>query len=164
MPGAINGFELAPRAILGQQVTVKAATTIAGRLAAGRMLSRKRISRCAIISEALLPNARKRCPRPGDPGAATPCCIFGEWEIPTILRSPFQPLKANANASPDVNDIEIGNLISRICLLRRHQRSESWTRLEPARALPPRNRHSAYDRCRGPSGGAEKRPAAGQQF
>jgi AraC family transcriptional regulator of adaptative response / DNA-3-methyladenine glycosylase II len=34
VPGAFNGFELGLRAILGQQVTVKAATTIAGRLAA----------------------------------------------------------------------------------------------------------------------------------
>jgi AraC family transcriptional regulator, regulatory protein of adaptative response / DNA-3-methyladenine glycosylase II len=34
VPGAFNGFELACRAILGQQVTVKAATTIAGRFVA----------------------------------------------------------------------------------------------------------------------------------
>jgi AraC family transcriptional regulator of adaptative response / DNA-3-methyladenine glycosylase II len=34
VPGAFDGFELALRAILGQQVSVKAATTIAGRLAA----------------------------------------------------------------------------------------------------------------------------------
>lgn len=33
VPGAFDGFELAVRAILGQQVTVKAATTIAGRFA-----------------------------------------------------------------------------------------------------------------------------------
>ena len=33
VPGAFNGFEIGLRAILGQQVTVKAATTIAGRLA-----------------------------------------------------------------------------------------------------------------------------------
>jgi AraC family transcriptional regulator of adaptative response / DNA-3-methyladenine glycosylase II len=33
VPGAFNGFELGLRAILGQQVTVKAATTIAGRVA-----------------------------------------------------------------------------------------------------------------------------------
>jgi AraC family transcriptional regulator of adaptative response / DNA-3-methyladenine glycosylase II len=33
VPGAFNGFEMALRAILGQQVTVKAATTIAGRFA-----------------------------------------------------------------------------------------------------------------------------------
>jgi AraC family transcriptional regulator of adaptative response / DNA-3-methyladenine glycosylase II len=32
VPGAWNGFELAVRAILGQQVTVRAATTLAGRL------------------------------------------------------------------------------------------------------------------------------------
>jgi AraC family transcriptional regulator of adaptative response / DNA-3-methyladenine glycosylase II len=32
VPGAFDGFELAVRAVLGQQVTVKAATTIAGRL------------------------------------------------------------------------------------------------------------------------------------
>jgi AraC family transcriptional regulator of adaptative response / DNA-3-methyladenine glycosylase II len=31
VPGAFDGFELAVRAILGQQITVKAATTIAGR-------------------------------------------------------------------------------------------------------------------------------------
>ncbi len=33
MPGCWNGFELATRAILGQQVSVKGATTLAGRLA-----------------------------------------------------------------------------------------------------------------------------------
>ena len=33
MPGAFDGFEMAVRAILGQQITVKAATTIAGRFA-----------------------------------------------------------------------------------------------------------------------------------
>ncbi|MGE5728903.1 MAG: DNA-3-methyladenine glycosylase family protein [Gemmatimonas sp.] len=34
VPGAFEGFELVARAILGQQITVKAATTIAGRFAA----------------------------------------------------------------------------------------------------------------------------------
>ncbi|HZJ17545.1 MAG TPA: AlkA N-terminal domain-containing protein [Chthoniobacteraceae bacterium] len=34
VPGAFDGFEMAVRAILGQQITVKAATTIAGRFAA----------------------------------------------------------------------------------------------------------------------------------
>jgi AraC family transcriptional regulator of adaptative response / DNA-3-methyladenine glycosylase II len=34
VPGAFNGFELTIRAILGQQVSVKAATTLAGRVAA----------------------------------------------------------------------------------------------------------------------------------
>ncbi|HLU05781.1 MAG TPA: AlkA N-terminal domain-containing protein [Woeseiaceae bacterium] len=34
VPGAYNGFELTVRAILGQQVSVKAATTLAGRIAA----------------------------------------------------------------------------------------------------------------------------------
>lgn len=34
VPGAFDGFELAMRAILGQQITVKAATTLAGRVAA----------------------------------------------------------------------------------------------------------------------------------
>ena len=33
LPGAFDGFEMAVRAILGQQVSVKAATTLAGRLA-----------------------------------------------------------------------------------------------------------------------------------
>ena len=32
VPGAFDGFELAVRAVLGQQITVKAATTLAGRL------------------------------------------------------------------------------------------------------------------------------------
>jgi AraC family transcriptional regulator of adaptative response / DNA-3-methyladenine glycosylase II len=35
VPGALDGFELATRAILGQQITVKAATTLAGRLVEG---------------------------------------------------------------------------------------------------------------------------------
>ncbi len=34
VPGAFDGFELAARAILGQQITVRAATTLAGRFAA----------------------------------------------------------------------------------------------------------------------------------
>lgn len=34
LPGAFDGFEVAVRAILGQQITVRAATTLAGRLAA----------------------------------------------------------------------------------------------------------------------------------
>ncbi|MBI4564736.1 MAG: helix-turn-helix domain-containing protein [Planctomycetes bacterium] len=34
IPGAMDGFELAVRAVLGQQVTVSAATTLAGRIAA----------------------------------------------------------------------------------------------------------------------------------
>jgi AraC family transcriptional regulator of adaptative response / DNA-3-methyladenine glycosylase II len=34
VPGAFDGFETATRAILGQQVSVKAATTLAGRIAA----------------------------------------------------------------------------------------------------------------------------------
>jgi AraC family transcriptional regulator of adaptative response / DNA-3-methyladenine glycosylase II len=33
VPGAFDGFEMAVRAILGQQVTVKAATTLSGRIA-----------------------------------------------------------------------------------------------------------------------------------
>lgn len=33
LPGAVDGFELAVRAVLGQQVTVRGATTLAGRLA-----------------------------------------------------------------------------------------------------------------------------------
>jgi AraC family transcriptional regulator of adaptative response / DNA-3-methyladenine glycosylase II len=33
LPGAMDGFEIAVRAILGQQVTVRAATTVAGRFA-----------------------------------------------------------------------------------------------------------------------------------
>ncbi len=33
LPGAFDGFEMASRAVLGQQVTVKGATTLAGRLA-----------------------------------------------------------------------------------------------------------------------------------
>lgn len=34
LPGAFDGFEMAVRAILGQQITVKGATTLAGRIAA----------------------------------------------------------------------------------------------------------------------------------
>src|SRR5262249_40814500 len=35
VPGCWNGFELATRAILGQQITVKGATTLAGRVVEG---------------------------------------------------------------------------------------------------------------------------------
>ncbi len=35
LPGAFDGYEVAIRAVLGQQISVKAATTIAGRFAAG---------------------------------------------------------------------------------------------------------------------------------
>jgi AraC family transcriptional regulator of adaptative response / DNA-3-methyladenine glycosylase II len=44
LPGAVDGFEVAVRAILGQQVTVRAATTIAGRFvqAFGEPLSTSR--------------------------------------------------------------------------------------------------------------------------
>ncbi len=34
LPGAFDGYEIAIRAVLGQQISVKAATTIAGRFAA----------------------------------------------------------------------------------------------------------------------------------
>jgi AraC family transcriptional regulator of adaptative response / DNA-3-methyladenine glycosylase II len=42
VPGAIDGFELAVRAVLGQQITIRAARTFAGRLAtaAGTVLDR----------------------------------------------------------------------------------------------------------------------------
>jgi AraC family transcriptional regulator of adaptative response / DNA-3-methyladenine glycosylase II len=47
VPGAIDGFELALRGVLGQQVSVRAATTLAGRLAArfGRPVAAPGISR-----------------------------------------------------------------------------------------------------------------------
>lgn len=56
LPGAIDGFEIAVRAILGQQVTVHAATTIAGRFAAafGKPLE---TPNCAVTT--LFPTAAK---------------------------------------------------------------------------------------------------------
>lgn len=47
-PGAFDGFELAVRAVLGQQISVRGATTLAGRLAA-------RVGETATPSEVMLP-------------------------------------------------------------------------------------------------------------
>lgn len=46
LPGAMDGFELAVRAILGQQITVRGARTLAGRFAAafGRRMEAPRVS------------------------------------------------------------------------------------------------------------------------
>lgn len=75
VPGAWDGFELAVRAILGQQVTVRGATTLAGRLvqAYGEPLDQVRdgtlthvFPRAAVLAKARLeglPQARVRCIR-----------------------------------------------------------------------------------------------------
>jgi AraC family transcriptional regulator of adaptative response / DNA-3-methyladenine glycosylase II len=55
VPGAIDGFELALRGVLGQQVSVRAATTLAGRLAArfGRPVAGPGIERAFPTAAAL---------------------------------------------------------------------------------------------------------------
>ncbi|MGV3722051.1 MAG: DNA-3-methyladenine glycosylase family protein, partial [Actinomycetota bacterium] len=61
VPGAFDGFELAVRAILGQQITVKAATTLAGRF-------------CDAFGEAVEtphPALSRLCPTPHRIAAAT---------------------------------------------------------------------------------------------
>jgi AraC family transcriptional regulator of adaptative response / DNA-3-methyladenine glycosylase II len=77
VPGAVDGFELALRAVLGQQVTVRGATTLAGRLArlvaeplpgAPRAIARLPISAERLAGASLasvlgigLPRARAEC-------------------------------------------------------------------------------------------------------
>ena len=75
VPGAWDGFELAVRAVLGQQVTVKGATTLAGRLvrAFGRRLGRAGAGGRPQGLEYLFPTpsrlARSEPARIGIPGA-----------------------------------------------------------------------------------------------
>ena len=63
VPGAYNGFELAVRAVIGQQVSVPAASTLTGRLAARHG---------ARLDGAAGPAARCRCCSPGRPTSPTP--------------------------------------------------------------------------------------------
>lgn len=62
VPGAFDGFELAVRAILGQQVSVRAATTLAGRFAAA----------FGAAVETPFPELNRLAPRPERVAAATP--------------------------------------------------------------------------------------------
>jgi AraC family transcriptional regulator of adaptative response / DNA-3-methyladenine glycosylase II len=72
VPGCWDGFELALRAVLGQQVTVKGATTLAGRLAHafGQALNLGHgLSRLAPLPEALAAAGAERIMRIGLPRA-----------------------------------------------------------------------------------------------
>jgi 3-methyladenine DNA glycosylase/8-oxoguanine DNA glycosylase len=65
LPGAVDGFEVAVRAILGQQVTVAAATTIAGRLQS----IRRALRHAAPAERLFLPAPRRRvAPAKSPPG------------------------------------------------------------------------------------------------
>ncbi|MCA9512236.1 MAG: helix-turn-helix domain-containing protein [Myxococcales bacterium] len=84
VPGAWSGFELAVRAILGQQVTVKGATTLAGRLARalgepieGSVAPAPRARRAADVDEADLVGAPvdRLFPRPEAVAAADVAAI-----------------------------------------------------------------------------------------
>jgi AraC family transcriptional regulator of adaptative response / DNA-3-methyladenine glycosylase II len=62
VPGAWDGFELAVRAILGQQVTVKAATTLAGRVA--DRYGEPFVLPASLSGRDALPSLRRTFPRP----------------------------------------------------------------------------------------------------
>jgi AraC family transcriptional regulator of adaptative response / DNA-3-methyladenine glycosylase II len=74
VPGAADGFEIAVRAVIGQQVSVAAARTIAGRLAAayGEPLPRPAgsVVRCFPSPAALAAADRSSLPMPGARAAA----------------------------------------------------------------------------------------------
>ena len=72
VPGAYDGFELAVRAVLGQQVSVPAASTLAGRLA---MRHGTRLG-AAATGSARPPGRAGRwpCCSPGPPTSRTPTC------------------------------------------------------------------------------------------
>jgi AraC family transcriptional regulator of adaptative response / DNA-3-methyladenine glycosylase II len=63
VPGTVDGFELAVRAVLGQQVTVKAAHTLAGRLAA-------RFGHPLASESSVAPPGAPRAPGPAGPRGA----------------------------------------------------------------------------------------------
>jgi AraC family transcriptional regulator of adaptative response / DNA-3-methyladenine glycosylase II len=69
VPGAADAFEIAVRAVIGQQVSVAAARTIAGRLAAahGELLAAPagHVERCFPTAEALAGVPRASLPMPG---------------------------------------------------------------------------------------------------
>jgi AraC family transcriptional regulator of adaptative response / DNA-3-methyladenine glycosylase II len=66
VPGAWDGFELAVRAILGQQVSVKAATTLAGRLT--RLYGRE-------VREPVFDGLERLFPRPSELCALDPTAV-----------------------------------------------------------------------------------------
>ena len=93
VPGAWNGFELATRAILGQQVTVKGATTLAGRLvqAFGRPISGNGISHLfpapdvvagATLESIGLPRARAESIRALARAVSDGACVLMGRQIP----------------------------------------------------------------------------------
>jgi AraC family transcriptional regulator of adaptative response / DNA-3-methyladenine glycosylase II len=79
VPGAVDGFELALRAVLGQQVTVRGATTLAGRLA--RLLAEPlpgappAIARLPISAERLAGASLASVIRIGLPRARAECVL-----------------------------------------------------------------------------------------
>jgi len=72
VPGAFSGFEMAVRAILGQQISVRGATTLAGRYAAafGRPV------------ETPFPELNRLTPTPGHVAAAKPSDLAGLGILP----------------------------------------------------------------------------------
>ena len=66
MPGAFNGFEMAVRAILGQQVTVRAASTLAARFAVGTSATRSPLPFAVSDPSVPYPRARVAAARPED--------------------------------------------------------------------------------------------------
>ena len=109
VPGAWDGFELAVRAILGQQITVRAATTIAGRVAArcGSLVAAGEGLERLFPTPAQLANAdsrrggRHRLARPCDQGA---CQARGgrHDQLRRLCRSGFDGL--GDQALPGIGD------------------------------------------------------------
>lgn len=77
VPGAFNGFEIAVRAILGQQVSVRGATTLAGRFAAafGEPISTP------------FEDLTLLTPTPGSVAAGDPCALEALGIIPSRCRA-----------------------------------------------------------------------------
>ena len=141
VPGAFNGFEMGVRAILGQQVTVKAATTIAGRLvgAFGEPIATP-------FADAHPPDARRRRAWParsvddlaalGIPGARCKSLIaLAQAQVSGAL-----PLDGGVHPDPDA-------AIARLAALPRHRPLDRALHRDARAALARRVSRRATSPC-----------------
>lgn len=156
VPGAFDGFELVVRAILGQQITVKAATTLSGRFADAfgeplttpyPQLTRlaptpQRVARASVDEIARLGIVKARATtllamaqafRDGslrlDPGAAPEQVIPRLMAIPGIGPWTAHYIAMRALRWPDAfpkEDIAVRNALGRVSAKVADQRSQAW--------------------------------------
>ena len=155
VPGCVDGFEMAVRAILGQRISVPAATTLAGRLAAA---FGEPIETPFPSLDRLSPTTRAAGPRPSRKSSgrwASPRRAHGRsasWPGPSVERL----IVLEPGADPDAHDRAAASASGHRRLdrpLHRHARPAL------ARRLPGRRPRLAAGRGRKPSPGELARRA-----